>query len=245
MLHRNCLKFQLTDGRDASRLHLAQLGNRILAEEIQCLQSRINTTRCPLGKPGCVIGMGMGEQNRRRRDASELSKPVCPAIDHDPCIAMLDEERAMISMSRGAKLDASSGSEKGQLHMCLAYLVCDANAQSRRNRQCNSSIWPFTEAPKTKDASGITMKDWNIVITVNDSESFGRPARNSNASATASRRTIGTSRFSLCPMSRSSEVDFDQALQSIHRLACSIHKLLESARCHRPLALDSQLSGML
>jgi len=176
MLHRNCLKFQLTDGRDASRLHLAQLGNRIPAEEIQCLQSRINTTRCPLGKPGCVIGMGVGEQNRRRRNASELSKPVCPAIHHDTRPTVLDEERAMISMSPGAKLDASSGPEKGQLHMCLAYLVCDANAQSRRNRQCNSSIWPFTEAPEAKDASGIIMKDWNVVITVNDSESF-RKAR--------------------------------------------------------------------
>ena len=83
----------------------------------------------------------------------------------------------MISMSPGAKLDASSGPEKGQLHICLAYLVCDDNAQSRRNRQCNSSIWPFTEAPKAKDASGITMKDWNVVITVNDSESFRKARR--------------------------------------------------------------------
>jgi len=86
-------------------------------------------------KSANVIGMSMGKQDRRLRNPSELSKPVCTAIDHDTRIAMLDEERAMISMPAGARLYASSGPEKGQLHMCVAYLVWDADRHPS---------WPLT-----------------------------------------------------------------------------------------------------
>jgi len=151
----------------------------------------------------------------------------------------------MISMSPGAKLDASSGPEKGQLPYVsgLSRLRCQRSIKAEPPMQFKHMA--FHRSAEDERRFGIAMKDWNIVVTVNDGESFRKARQKSNASATASRRTTGTSWFSVCPMSRSSEVDFDQALQSIHRLACSIHKLLESARCHRPLALALQLSGML
>ncbi|MGA9549998.1 MAG: hypothetical protein WBS14_20350, partial [Rhodomicrobium sp.] len=87
------------------------------------------------GKPGSVIGMGMGKQDRLRRNPPYLSEPVCPAVDHYTRTTVLDEQRAMIPMSPGAKLNASSGPEKGQLHMRVAYLIWDAALHPS---------WPFT-----------------------------------------------------------------------------------------------------
>jgi len=51
----------------------------------------MNGTGSPFGKPCCVLGMSVGEEDRRRRDFADPAEPVCSAIDHDTGAGLLNE----------------------------------------------------------------------------------------------------------------------------------------------------------
>ena len=85
-------------------------------EKFRCLRRRINAAWGAFGKPGRMIGVGMGEQDRRWCDAPELAKPICAAINHYSGATLLNEQGAMTPMPPGAKLDTSARPEKGHLH---------------------------------------------------------------------------------------------------------------------------------
>lgn len=96
----------------------------------------------------------------------------------------------MISMPPRAKLDASSRPEKDHLHSrssrshlecgaCAAQFSCLDRNQGETADPVGTYRFSLKASKKLKrrGASGIAMKDWNVVITVNNSEGFRRARR--------------------------------------------------------------------
>ncbi|MGA7327189.1 MAG: hypothetical protein WBX25_22560 [Rhodomicrobium sp.] len=159
--------------------HLAPVRNRIALQKTECPGGRINAAGSSFGKPCGMIRMSVGEHDRRRCYAFDPVKPVPSAIDHDVGAALLHEQYTMTPMPPGTKLNASARPEKRYLHLREGLLYPDRRGSGHVDRYQGETadlvaVYGRSEVPMSflERPSGTAMKDWNVVITVNDSEGF-------------------------------------------------------------------------